>query len=249
MVLLSRLKAVFSEDKHLIRFLKNTFGFYPGNLILYKLALLHRSAATEKNGHRISNERLEYLGDAVLSSIVADYLFKKFPYREEGFLTEMRSKLVSRDQLNKLSVKLGLEKFIQSNQIGRVYSRSITGDAFEALVGAIYLDKGYNFTRRIIIQRIINVHFDIDELEKVENNFKSKLFEWAQRERKEIKFNVANEISIGNIKQYSVVVLIDDVIYGNGCDFSIKGAEKIAAEKAYHRLLEENSSFDINQSN
>jgi len=221
--------------------LKNIFGFYPGNVTLYKLALLHRSAATEQNGHKISNERLEYLGDAVLSSIVADYLFKRFPYREEGFLTEMRSKLVSREQLNKLAAKMGIDQFIQSNQDSKSYFRSMMGDAFEALIGAIYLDKGYTFTKRIVINRIINVHFDIEGLEKLENNFKSKLIEWSQKERKEVKFSVVNEIGTGSKKQYLVEISIDEKVYANGCDFSIKGAEKIAAEKAVAQLqLEEN---------
>lgn len=221
--------------------MKNIFGFYPGNVTLYKLALLHRSAATEQNGHKISNERLEYLGDAVLSSIVADYLFKRFPYREEGFLTEMRSKLVSREQLNKLAAKMGIDQFIQSNQDSKSYFRSMMGDAFEALIGAIYLDKGYTFTKRIVINRIINVHFDIEGLEKLENNFKSKLIEWSQKERKEVKFSVVNEIGTGSKKQYLVEISIDEKVYANGCDFSIKGAEKIAAEKAVAQLqLEEN---------
>lgn len=236
MFLLSTLKAYFSSDKNLIFSLKNIFGFYPGNVTLYKLALLHRSAATEQNGHKISNERLEYLGDAVLSSIVADYLFKKFPYREEGFLTEMRSKLVSRDQLNKLAAKMGIDQFIQSNQDAKSYFRSMMGDAFEALIGAIYLDKGYTFTKRIVINRIIHVHFDIEGLEKLENNFKSKLIEWSQKERKEVKFSVVNEIGTGSKKQYLVEISIDEKVYANGCDFSIKGAEKIAAEKAFTQL-------------
>lgn len=204
--------------------------------MIYKLALLHRSAATEQNGHKLSNERLEYLGDAVLSSIVADYLFKKFPYKEEGFLTEMRSKLVSREQLNKLSNKMGINQIIQSSQDSKSYFRSMTGDAFEALIGAIYLDKGYNFTKRLIVNRIINVHFDIDELEKFENNFKSKLIEWSQKERKEVKFNVVSEVGTGSKKQYVIEVVIDEKVYSSGCDFSIKGAEKIAAEKAFALL-------------
>ncbi len=216
--------------------MKNIFGFFPGNVSLYKLALLHRSAASHHNGHRISNERLEYLGDAVLSSIVADYMFKKFPYKEEGFLTEMRSKLVSRDSLNKLSHKLGIDAFIQSNQDSRSHFRSMGGDAFEALIGAMYLDRGYNFAKNVVINRIINVHYDIDELEKLENNFKSKLIEWSQKERKEVKFNVVSESGAGGKKQYVVELSVDDTVYATGCDFSIKGAEKIAAEKACVQL-------------
>jgi ribonuclease III len=238
--IIKRFKAYFSSDKDFIFSIRNIFGFCPGNVSLYKLAFRHRSVAVESNGHKLSNERLEYLGDAVLSSVVADYLFKKFPYKDEGFLTEMRSKLVSREQLNKLSRKLGLDQFILSNQDSKSFFRSMQGDAFEAFIGAIYLDRGYNFTKKIIISRIINVHFDIDELVNTEVNFKSKLIEWSQKERKEVNFNVVTEIGIGSSKQYIVEIKVEDDICAVGQDYSIKGAEKIAAEKAYTLLhLEE----------
>jgi len=230
------LKVYFSRDKEFILSIKNIFGFCPGNVSLYKLAFLHKSVAQEQNGHKVSNERLEYLGDAVLSSIVADFLFKKFPYKDEGFLTEMRSKLVSREQLNKLSRKLGLNQFIQSNQDSRSFYRSMQGDAFEAFLGALYIDKGYTFTKKVIINRIINVHFDIDELERTEVNFKSKLIEWSQKERKIIEFKVITEVGQGCNKQYLVEVKVDENVCATGQDFSIKGAEKIAAEKAYSSL-------------
>jgi len=238
--ILKRLRAVFSSDKELIFSIRNIFGFCPENVSLYKLAFLHRSVAVEANGHKISNERLEYLGDAVLSSIVADYLFKKFPYKDEGFLTEMRSKLVSREQLNKLSRKLGLDKFIQSNQDSKNFFRSMQGDAFEAFIGALYIDRGYNFTRKIVVNRIIKVHFDIDDLVNTEVNFKSKLIEWSQKERKEVSFNVLNEVGSGNGKQYLVEITVNQKPCTSGQDYSIKGAEKIAAEKACARLKLEN---------
>ena len=234
------LKGYFSSDKDFIFSIRNIFGFCPGNVSLYKLAFLHRSVAVESNGHKLSNERLEYLGDAVLSSVVADYLFKKFPYKDEGFLTEMRSKIVSREQLNKLSRKLGLDHFIQSSQDSKSFFRSMEGDAFEAFIGALYLDRGYNFTKMIIINRLINVHFDIDDLVNTEVNFKSKLIEWSQKERREIDFNVVTEVGSGNSKQYIVEIRVDNNICAIGQDYSIKGAEKIAAEKAYSSLhLEE----------
>ncbi len=233
---LSGIKVLFSSDRDFILSIKNIFGFCPGNVSLYKLAFLHRSVAMEQNGHKVSNERLEYLGDAVLSSIVADYLFKKFPFKDEGFLTEMRSKLVSREQLNKLSRKLGLDQFIQSNQDSKSFFRSMEGDAFEAFIGAVYLDRGYGFARRLVINRIISVHFDIDELVNLEVNYKSKLIEWSQKERKDLQFNVITEIGNGCNKQYLVEIKVEDSICATGQDFSIKGAEKIAAEKAYISL-------------
>lgn len=241
MRIFKQLRGYFSSDKEFIFSIRNIFGFSPGNVSLYKLAFLHRSVAVQSNGHKISNERLEYLGDAVLSSVVADYLFKKFPYKDEGFLTEMRSKIVSREQLNKLSRKLGLDQFIQSNQDSKNFFRSMEGDAFEAFIGALYLDLGYNFTRKVIVRRIINVHFDIDDLVNTEVNFKSKLIEWSQKERKEVIFNVVTEVGNGNSKQYIVEVRVDDNVCATGQDYSIKGAEKSAAEKAYAFLHLENT--------
>lgn len=191
------------------------------------------------NGIKINNERLEYLGDAVLGSVIADYLFKKFPYKGEGFLTEMRSKIVRRSNLEKLSRKLGLDKLIESSPEIRSSAKSMRGDAFEAFIGALYLDKGYSFTYNIIIKRIVNIHMDIDALEHTDTNFKSKLIEWAQKERKEIEFRVIGEKGEKNQKQYEVEINVDGEPVSTGIDFSIKGAEKIAAEKACIVLIVE----------
>ena len=226
---------LFSSDKKLTYSIKNIFGFYPKN-ILYQLAFRHKSAAKEVvNGLKMSNERLEYLGDAVLSSIVADFLFKKFPYKEEGFLTEMRARIVSRNQLNKLSRKLGIDKLIKAELLAS-HSKSLLGNAFEALVGALYLDRGYTFTKKIILNRVIEIHFDIDKLENEDTNYKSQLIEWSQKEKIPIEFKVVDEIGNGYGKQYLVEVLIDQKIYADGRDFSIKGAEQIAAGKAVEKL-------------
>lgn len=188
----------------------------------------------------MSNERLEYLGDAVLGSIVADYLFKKFPYKEEGFLTEMRSKIVSRAQLNKLSKKLGFEQLIESEAFCNNHGKSLFGDAYEAFIGALYLDKGYSFTRRIILKRVIDVHFDIERLETEDVNFKSQMIEWSQKEKIPVEFKVVKEIGNGYGKQYVVELLVEGALYGEGTDYSIKGAEQIASGKAIERLESEN---------
>ena len=234
--LLSPFTVFFSSDKKLIHSVKNIFGFYPGNIFLYKLAFRHKSAAKEIiNGLKMSNERLEYLGDAVLSSIVADYLFRKFPYKEEGFLTEMRARIVSRSQLNKLAKKLGIDNLIKSELYSN-YSKSLCGDAFEAFVGALYIDKGYNYTRRVLLKRVIEVHFDIDKLENEDTNFKSQLIEWSQKEKIPIEFKVIDEIGNGYGKQYLVELQIENKVYANGRDYSIKGAEQIAAGKTLEKL-------------
>lgn len=235
--------AYFSRDRQLINGLKNIFGYYPGNIFLYKLAFQHRSVVQQSfNGSRVNNERLEYLGDAILGAIVADYLYKLFPFKDEGFLTEMRSKMVSRVQLNKLSHKLGIDGFIQTAGENNNHFRSINGDAFEALIGAMYLDKGYAFTKKIMIGKIIKFYFDIDDLENKDTNFKSKLIEWSQREKKIVDFVVITEKGIGFYKQYVVEARIDKVSYGEGCDYSIKGAEQGAAEKAWNSISNEISA-------
>ena len=235
MKLITPITGLLSKDKKLNDFIKNVFGYNPGNILLYKLALCHRSASTEEiKGLRINNERLEYLGDAILSAIVADYLFKKFPGKDEGFLTEMRSRIVSRDNLNKLSEKLGMHKFIKASA-ANMY-RSIKGDAFEAFIGATFLDRGFNFTKKVIVNRIIKYHIDIDEIEANNYNYKSKLIEWTQHEKKQIEFVVIDEIGNGFNKQYIVDVLINNIRSGTGRDYSIKKAEQNAAEKALENI-------------
>jgi len=233
----------FSSDRHLYTSIKNIFGFYPGNIFLYKLAFLHRSAGSEViQGMKVNNERLEYLGDAILDAVIADYLFKTFPLKDEGFLTEMRSKIVSRSQLNKLSQKLGMEKLILLDQNSSNQYRSMPGDAFEALIGAIYLDKGYDFVKKVLLERIIKHYYNLDELIIQEVNFKSRMIEWAQKEKKRIVFQVVNETGTGYKKQYIVQLLVDDNPLSQGQDYSIKGAEQLASEKAWMKLTSDSFS-------
>jgi len=230
-------KSHFSENKDLHRSIKNIFGFYPGNIFLYKLAFRHKSATIRKiNGLKMNNERLEFLGDALLSAIVAEFLFKKFPYKNEGFFTEMRSKIVSRTSLNKLSIKLGFYDLILSGTDANNQSKSAGGDAFEAFLGALYLDKGYDFTRKILINRIISIHFDMDQLIDEQVSYKSRMIEWAQKEKRELQFELVDEIGEKQQKQYLVAVVVDGVSISQSQDYSIKGAEKLAAEKAYQLL-------------
>lgn len=233
------LRAFFSVDKELSYAIKNIFGFVPGNIFLYQLAFRHKSVASESvNGHKLSNERLEYLGDAILSAVVADYLFKKFPYKNEGFLTEMRSKIVSRASLNKLSQKMGVDKLVNLNGDGKSVFKSANGDAFEALIGAIYLDKGFAFTRTIVINRIIEMHLDIDTLQNSDFNFKSKLLEWGQKEKQSVEFAVAAELGEGFKKQYLIHIRVNGAVVAEAKDYSIKGAEQLAAEKTWLSLSE-----------
>jgi ribonuclease III len=232
-------KLYLSPHRKYVKVLKNLLGFVPGNLLLYRLAFRHKSVAQNvKKGVKNSNERLEFLGDAVLGSVVAEVLFKLYPYEDEGFLTELRSKIVNRQNLNQLARKLGFEQLIEydARMLGPSRQGSLLGDAFEALVGAVYLDKGYNFTRDFLVNQIIKTHIDIHMLEQTETNFKSKLIEWCQRHGKDISFDVIeNEIG-ESLKLFTVQASIEGQMLGLGKEFSKKNAEKLAAEKACEAL-------------
>ncbi len=232
-------KKFTASEKKLAEAVKNIFGYNPKNLSLYKLAFRHKSMALSvNNGVKHSNERLEYLGDAVLSSVIADYLFKKFPYKDEGFLTEIRSRIVSRTNLNNLSRKLGLDKLVMSSLENFSQSSSITGDAFEAFVGAVYLDKGYAFAQKLIINKIINIHVDIDDLVNTEVNYKSRIIEYVQKEKKQAEFVVVNEMENGKrMKIYEVNLIIDGEVVAGGKDYSIKKAEQNASATAWEKLF------------
>ena len=229
-------KLYLSPDRKYIRSLQNLLGFVPGNLRLYRMAFRHRSIAIElKNGTKNSNERLEFLGDAILGSVIAELLFKMYPYKDEGFLTEMRSKIVSRSNLNQLAKRLGLDELIEFDTRILSYSNkqgSLLGDTFEAMIGAIYMDKDYDFTRDFLITRIIKPHVDIHTLELTETNFKSKLIEWCQRHGKDISFDLIPNAEGENAKLFTVQVTIDGENCGLGRDYNKKNAEKLAAEKS-----------------
>jgi len=214
-------------------------GFVPGNLSLYRLAFRHKSVAQSvKKGVKNSNERLEFLGDAVLGSVVAEVLFKLYPFEDEGFLTELRSKIVNRVNLNQLARKLGFEQLIQydNRMVNSTRQSSLLGDAFEALIGAVYLDKGYDFTKNFLVNHIIKSHIDIHRLEQTETNFKSKLIEWCQRHGKDITFELIENKEGESNKLFTVQASIDGEIMGTGKEFNKKNAEKLAAEKACEAL-------------
>jgi ribonuclease-3 len=232
-------KLYLSPNRKYVKLLKNLLGFVPGNLMLYRLAFRHKSVAqVVKKGIKNSNERLEFLGDAVLGSVVAEILFKMYPYEDEGFLTELRSKIVSRINLNQLGRKLGFEQLVEfdTRVINTNRQSSLLGDAFEALVGAVYLDKGYNFTKDFLTNRIIKSHIDIHKLENTETNFKSKLIEWCQRHSKDITFELTTNEQGESSKLFTVKASIDGEVFGSGKEFNKKTAEKLAAEKACEAL-------------
>jgi len=228
----------FSKHKALYRSVAKIAGFKPRKFSCYIQALRHHSMSStiHHSGTRDSNERLEYLGDSVLNTIVAEMLFSRFPFKDEGFLTEMRSKIVSRDSLNDLAMKLGLNDLVAFDKraVGQNIKGSIFGNALEAFIGAIFLDRGFGGAKAFVRQKILT-HIDVDKLEFTEKNFKGKLIEWVQKNNKTIDFESDEEITRKQ-KIFKVRVKIDGTELGNAEHLSKKKAEQLASEKACERL-------------
>ncbi len=209
--------------------------FFPNSISLYETAIIHKSASlTDSKGHSINNERLEYLGDAVLGSVIAEHLFKKYPIQNEGFLTQMRSKIVNGEKLAALAEQIGLVPLIKTQAIGEHTLKHISGDAFEALIGAIYIDKGYGKTKRFILKNILVRHIDLEILEKTENNYKSKLIEWGQKYKKDVCFYT--DVEPYDPTRFISYVSIGDNLYGSGSGISKKEAEQMAANETLKEL-------------
>lgn len=209
-------------------------GYRTRNFELFRTALNHRSV---KDNPTENNERLEFLGDAIIGSVVAEYLFKKYPYKGEGFLTEMRSKMVNRQQLNHIAIQMGLRKLTRFNKMdGGLKTSQIFGNTLEALVGAIYLDKQYNFTKQWIIQKMIQPYLFMDELEQIDINIKNKIIGWALKQGKQIDFVLAEEVQEGRRKLFTINVVIDGEIIASQKGFTKKDASQLAAQKAIEHL-------------
>jgi ribonuclease III len=214
--------------------LKNVLGFSPGNSDLYKTALTHRSV---KDSAADNNERLEYLGDAILSGIVADFLFKKYPYREEGFLTEMRSKMVNRVTLNEVAIKMGLKKIVYFNKFDNSLKVSqIFGNTLEAVVGAVYLDKGFKKTHTWVLERIILPYMFMDDLENLEINHKNKLYGWANKNGKNLEFETLEEKFEGGRRLFTIGAVVDGQLIAQGKAYNKKDASQVAAQVAVEKL-------------
>lgn len=226
------------ERPEFYRFFKNVLGFIPRRTDLYHVAFVHRSLSAVHEGHRINNERLEYLGDAVLGAVVAEFLYKKYPMRGEGFLTEMRSKIVSRKSLGSLAVKIGLTELIERQPGTEGSFKSAGGDAFEALIGAIYIERGYRFTRKIIVDKLLCTYIDVDAVAQTDWNFKSKLIDWGQKNHKKVTFETINTYvrTKSGRREYECRVNIDGAPQQSAIEYTIKAAEQLAAEKTYKAL-------------
>lgn len=220
--------------------LKKILGYRPGNVELYRMAFRHLSASQPlqpRQEQKNSNERLEYLGDAVLDLVVAELVFQKFPFRGEGHLTEVRSKIVSRRQLGILAEKMGLIEMIETDgnfPNNRHILQTLGGNALEALIGAVYLDRGYKFSRRYILKKVIAPYIDLDDIENLDKNFKSIINQWAQKLKKNLEFVVVSDKE--NTRRFTIACVVDGEEMGRASHFSKKNAEKLAAARACRKL-------------
>ena len=236
--IVQQIKLFLSPRKEFYLFLKDVIGFYPGNLRLYDIAFIHKSASiVDSQRNYVNNERLEYLGDAILGAIIADFLYKRFPQEDEGFLTKTRSKLVNRAFLTKLTYDMGLNTYINSHTTKNIDNSHIYGDALEALIGAIYLDKDFKTAKFFVTKRILSQFVNLHEIEQHDNNFKSQLIEWSQKNKKEIKFETTEELT-GRTKppKFVAVVEIENKKVGRGVGTSKKEAQQNAAQQTLEKI-------------
>lgn len=230
------IKKIFNDKKkdNFSKQLVAVLGVKPGNYLLYETALSHRSV---KEGADQNNERLEYLGDAVLSTIIADYLFKRYPYKGEGFLTEMRSKMVNRQKLNDVAIKIGLKRITLYNKFDNALKSSqIFGNTLEAIIGAIYLDKGYRRTRKWVLKVIIIPHLYVEELELIDINLKNKLIGWANKNGRSLEFQLLNEKFESGRRIFTIGAVLDGEVMAEAKGFNKKEASQAAAQKAIERI-------------
>jgi ribonuclease III len=240
------IKLLILRDKKFYLLLRTHLKITPGKLKLYEIAFLHRSASLSfSDGSVVNNERLEYLGDAVLDAVIADYLFKKFPRKNEGFLTQMRSKIVKRSNLDLIARNLGIDYLVVSNTGRNSQKKHIYGDAFEALIGAIYLDMGFEKTRKYIVGHILRNYVNLEELLAKETDYKSRLIEWGQKYKVLLTFASAEEYKqFEQAPIFITHVKIGDHLIGTGSGKSKKEAEQNAAEIAYNGILSDSPSLD-----
>ena len=217
------------EDRKIMKFMVNRFGHRPVNVELFKRALTHKSVSNSND--ESSNERLEFLGDAVLDSVIAEFLFVKFPEEDEGYLTKVKSKLVSRRTLGMIGREMEICDVLRYNKARSIKLETIEGNAFEALIGAIYLDGGYKSAKRSINQHILKKYVDLNQVLEEEIDFKSKLFIWSQKNRLPIIFEIIEEVNEGSQWRYVVCVKINEQEYGRGVGTSKKRAEQVAARE------------------
>lgn len=245
--LVKRIKALPHKGKEPYLTFYNVLGFYPDRIDLYREAITHRSSSSRSNkGKWVNNERLEFLGDAILDAIIADILYKKFEHKKEGFLTSTRSRIVQRETLNKLAVELGLDKLIVSSTRNLAHNTNIYGDALEALIAAIYLDQGYRVAKNFVYETLIKQHLDIENVLKSEVDFKSRLIEWGQKNKVEVSFEVTDaSYDEQNNPVFISCVKVAGVEIGSGKGYSKKESHQMAAKVAIKKLRENDELQEV----
>lgn len=218
--------------------LKLLLGFKPGNLMIYEVAFIHRSASFNlPSGQKINNERLEFLGDSVLDMILSDFLFEKYPKASEGFMTKIRSRIVNGDVLNQLAIEMGIDKLLVSNISSGHNTKHLYGDAFEALIGAIFLDKGFKKTKKYFIKNVFENYLNLQTIVNTDNDYKSMIFEWVQKKKSNLVFSYNEEYDFVHKKSvFTTTLSIDKVEYGKGQGASKKEAEQDASRMAWEKL-------------
>ena len=233
-------KKNFKSDKNFKSWIKITTGISPDNIALYHQAFAHSSVSVKRSGTTISNERLEFLGDAVLGAIVADYLFNLFPYKDEGFLTQLRSRIVNGQNLKELAIKFGFNIFLKASLTRDEKTKSSAyGDAFEAFIGAVYLDAGYKKTKQFVISKIIKHHVDVDSLVKTNEDYKSQLQIFCQKNKVPLEYRLLSEDREGAHKKYVIQVVVDGKPYTTFENYSKRFAEQKAAQLTLEELKKE----------
>ena len=235
---ISLIKLLFVKDKELYVFIHRITGYYPRDIKPYQLAMVHRSKPVKlPDGRWANNERLEYLGDAVLDTVVADFLYSTFPGKHEGFLTSTRAKIVQRESLNRIGNTLHLDSHVHAQMRSSSHNSYICGNALEALIGAIYLDQGYKRCRKFIVERLIKKHFDLNDLVKTEQNFKSRIIEWTQKYRVTIEYELVDSYTdIDNNPVFRTAVILGGIYASDAQGYSKKESHQAASKKALDRL-------------
>ena len=241
-----KIRLLFRKDKEPYLCFYKMLGFYPRNIEIYQQALLHKSSSIKSDkGRLLNNERLEFLGDAILDAVVADIVYKKFEGRREGFLTNTRSKIVQRETLNRVAVEIGLDKLIKYTTRQSSHNSYMCGNAFEALVGAIYLDKGYETCKKFMEERIINRYLNLEKISRKEVNFKSKLIEWSQKNKFEIIFNLLDQsFDDQQDPTFETQVMVENIPAGAGKGYSKKESQQEAAHETLTKIKNDPQFID-----
>ena len=235
---IDKIRLLFRKDKESYFCFYKILGFYPRNIQLYKQALLHKSTSIRsEKGRPLNNERLEFLGDAILDAIVGDIVYKHFEGRREGFLTNTRSKIVQRETLNKLAVEIGLDKLVKYSTRSSSHNSYMYGNAFEAFIGAIYLDQGYERCKRFMEEKIFKNYIDLDKMSRKEVNFKSKLIEWSQKSKVEVSFELIEQFLDEDYNpMFHTEIRIEGISAGKGTGYSKKESQQNAAQAALKKI-------------